>query len=546
MRRNQSPSRPWGSPYMTQARKLKIGIIDIVSARRQRTLYGRVMHGNLASIMPQSVAVWCEEMGHEIHFLCFTGVENPADEFPSDIDIVFITAFTQAAQLAYALSARFRRNGVPTALGGPHARCYPEDAVKYFDYVLGFTDKTLIADILADACLQTEGGVALSARAHPRSLPGLEERWKFVQMTIEKSVTSFKIVPMIGSLGCPYSCSFCIDSPIPYQPLDFEQMRNDLLFLKQNSADPIVGWHDPNFAVRFDDYLEVIEESNHGKKIRHVAESSLSILTEPHVKRMAAAGFGGILPGIESWTGLDAKSKTRGLSPYDKMLKVSDHVNMILRYIPYLQANFVLGLDDDEGDLPFELTKEFLDRTPGAFPAFSLFSAFGEAAPLNLELQRDGRILPFPHHFLNNNQAMNVRPKNYEWVDFFERVIDVTRHAFSWKAIAARAGATSGWIPKWLNVVRAVSSEGFGRIRYHSEVVRQLRAEPKMGAFFQQESDVLPDFYRNRMKTDLGDLWDDLPEGALVHDAYAYSKKTATKSNASAEAMPIEATASPA
>lgn len=513
------------------ARKLKIGIIDIVSARRKRTLYGRVMHGNLASIMPQSVAVWCEEMGHETHFLCFTGVENPREDFPDDIDIVFITAFTQAAQLAYALSAQFRKRGVPTVLGGPHARCYPEDAVNYFDYVLGFTDKTLIADVLADASIQSSG-VALAAKSHPRTLPSLRARWKFVQKTLEKSATSFKLVPMIGSLGCPYTCSFCIDSPIPYQPLDFAQIKDDLLFLKANSPDPIVGWHDPNFGVRFDDYLGVIEEANHGGRIRHVAESSLSILSEPHVKRMAAAGFGGILPGIESWTGLDNKSKTRGLSPRDKMLKISDHVNMILRHIPYLQANFVLGLDDDEGDEPFELTKEFLDRTPGAFPAYSLFSAFGEAAPLNLELQKQGRILPFPHHFLNNNQAMNVKPKNYEWTDFFDRLIDLTRHSFSLKAIAARAGATQGWIPKWLNVVRAVSSEGFGRIKYHSEVVRRLRADPQMRAFFEQESDVLPSFYRERMKTDLGDLWEDLPEGALSHDPYAYSKKAAAKAKA--------------
>ena len=51
-----------------------------------------------------------------------------------------------------------------------------------------------------------------------------------------------------------------------------------------------------------------------------------------------------------------------------------------------------------------------MDLSPGAFPGYSLLSAFGMAAPLNLELQRAGRVLPFPHHFLNNHHAMNVRP----------------------------------------------------------------------------------------------------------------------------------------
>ena len=51
----------------------------------------------------------------------------------------------------------------------------------------------------------------------------------------------------------------------------------------------------------------------------------------------------------------------------DKVNQVSEHVNMILRYIPYVQANFVLGLDDDFGEEPFELTKLFVDKTPGVF-----------------------------------------------------------------------------------------------------------------------------------------------------------------------------------
>src|SRR5258705_12046825 len=74
----------------------------------------------------------------------------------------------------------------------------------------------------------------------------------------------------------------------------------------------------------------------------------------------------------------------------DKVKQVADPVNMILRYIPYIQTNFVLGLDGDMGPEPFELTKTFIDLSPGAFPAYSLLSAFGRAAPMNLDYQRDG------------------------------------------------------------------------------------------------------------------------------------------------------------
>jgi hypothetical protein len=41
--------------------------------------------------------------------------------------------------------------------------------------------------------------------------------------------------------------------------------------------------------------------------------------------------------------------------------------------VPYVQTNFVLGLDGDEGPEPFALTKRFVDLTPGAFPGYSRF-----------------------------------------------------------------------------------------------------------------------------------------------------------------------------
>jgi hypothetical protein len=210
----------------------------------------------------------------------------------------------------------------------------------------------------------------------------------------------------------------------------------------------------------------------------------------------------------------------------DKVKQVSEHVNMILRYIPYIQTNFVMGLDGDVGPEPFELTKKFIDLSPGAFPAYSLLSAFGRAAPMNLDYQRAGRVLPFPFHFLNNNHAMNVRPKNYSWPEFYDGLVDVTRYSFSWKAIARRIPATATAIPKWMNVVRAVSSEGFGRIRYHETIRGLLDTDRSVRAFMEGETDQLPAFYGDRIRRELGPAYEYLPEGALAHDPNAYLHAT--------------------
>jgi hypothetical protein len=136
---------------------------------------------------------------------------------------------------------------------------------------------------------------------------------------------------------------------------------------------------------------------------------------------------------------------------------------------------------------------------------------------------------------------MNVKPMNYAWREFYDHVIDLTKYTFSWKAIARRFGATSESIPKWMNVVRAISSEGFGRIRYHSRVRRLLDEDDSFLPYFEGESDTLPQFYVDRVRNDLGALWEHLPKESLLHDPLAYLK--AQSGNGSGAPIPLVAAA---
>ena len=497
---------------------LSITILDLVTKGPARTSFARVMHPNMASIMPQVLAVWCEELGHTVRYLCYTGFEDLTAELVGTTDLLFIGAFSRSAQTAYAISNLFRSRGAITVLGGPHARCYPQDAVHYFDYVLGLTDKSLIDDVIRDCAPHRPLGLQLNAIRQPLSLPGVKERWKFIKSTIDKAPT-IKVVPMIASMGCPYTCNFCIDSVIDYQPLAFEQMREDLLFLQKQSRHPWVGWHDPIFGVRFNDYMHAIEDVVPPGKISFIAETSLSLLSESHLQQLQKNGFRAVLPGIESWFSNGDKSKTGPKEGIEKVGQVADHVNMILRYIPYVQTNFILGLDSDEGPEPFELTKQFLDLAPGAYPTFSLFTAFGQAAPLNLELQRADRVRPFPFQFLDNKHAMNVHPKHYTWPEFYDHVLDVTGYALSWPRMLRRFHANRGVVPKLLNAVRAAPAS---RLKRDTKIRHILDTDITVRRFFEGDSTVVPEFYRSKIRKTLGSLWEMLPPGAIEHDPNAY------------------------
>ena len=151
-----------------------------------------------------------------------------------------------------------------------------------------------------------------------------------------------------------------------------------------------------------------------------------------------------------------------------------------------------------------------------------MLGQFADAGDEGADFQRARRVLPFPFYFLNNNQAMNVRPKNYSWRDFYDHVIGLTGYTFSWRAIINRFRATRTMIPRWMNVVRAVSSEGFGRLAYYAELRRRLDADPHVQRYFDQETTELPAFYVDQVRNDLGPLWEWLPADALDHDPHAY------------------------
>jgi hypothetical protein len=74
-----------------------------------------------------------------------------------------------------------------------------------------------------------------------------------------------------------------------------------------------------------------------------------------------------------------------------------------------------------------------------------------------------------------------------------------------------------------MNLVRAISTEGFGRFGYYKEIRRRLDNDPQFLPYFEQETNKLPRFYGDLVRKDLGPLWEWLPEGALDHDPNAYA-----------------------
>src|SRR5262249_39643071 len=127
-------------------------LVESVSQTWGERMYNLWYKKILASLTPQAVAVWCRQLGHQVYYATYYGQSDPKRLLPDQLDIVFIATYTQASALAYALSTLYRREQTVTVIGGPHAKAFPVDCLRFFDFVVRDCDKTLLMEILNGAC----------------------------------------------------------------------------------------------------------------------------------------------------------------------------------------------------------------------------------------------------------------------------------------------------------------------------------------------------------------------------------------------------------
>jgi radical SAM superfamily enzyme YgiQ (UPF0313 family) len=483
---------------------MRIGILEIlrvVSSRRwDQIAYNYLVTKQYASIMPQAISVWCRNLGHDVFYATYFGAKDPKQLLPNDLDVVFISTYTQASALAYALAKLYRQEKTLTVMGGPHAKQFPEDCLRFFDIVVRDCDETLITEILRD---MPRGQILTSGRTLG-SIPSVEERMPEIRAStfLRGKPFRFSSIPLLTSIGCPNSCDFCIDWDNPYVLLSLDQLEADMSYIFQHFPKVMVSFHDPNFAVNFEEVFNVLEKIPKRRHNTYITETSLSILRGSRLERLKNVGKFYIVPGIESWTAYSNKvgagSKT---TPREKLEKVIEQFNIMRPYVTGIQANFIFGLDADKGDEPVELTKEFASRVPFVMPNFNIPVPFGNT-PLYERYMSEGRILkamPFTFYYM---PYLVYTLKNYSTTVFYEKLIDMVSYISSGSMLLKKLRKAPAPFSSGYNIVKTLSNRQIiGRLRH---ILNLLNTDKQFRAFHEHETDVLPEYYNRQYELSIG------------------------------------------
>ncbi len=493
---------------------MRIGVIDLLVDSPQTWIgrhgYGLYVRKQFMSIMPQVVAVWCRSLGHEVHYATYWGQCDPLSLVPDEIDVIFIAAYTQNSALAYALSQAFKKRRTLTVLGGPHAMSFPTDSSRFFDIVVEECDRALIDDILHR---RFDPPAIVSTNRKLQAFPTIQERMPEIRIASfhrgRPVVTS--IVPMLASVGCPYSCNFCVDWNTDYAPLPLNRLRTDLEYLSLNFPGLIIVYHDPNFAIRFDETMDVIAGLPKDRRNRYMMESSLSVLKDKQIARLSETNCLYIAPGIESWSDYSNKAGTGKNAGRDKLENVITKMELLSRHVPGIMANFVFGSEADAGDEPVMLTREFIERLPQVWPNINIPTPFG-GTPLYDELYRSGRILrnmPFPFYF---TPYLAITLRNYDPVTYYGHLIALNEAASSVKMFARRWATRQPLAMRFVNNLRMFALRN--DVRHFREIRNLLISDPSFRAFHDGRPVPLPEYYVRSYRSRLGRFAELLPPDA--------------------------------
>jgi len=362
-----------------------------------------------------------------------------------DADMVCISAITPTTNRAFQIAERFRKRGVPVAIGGPHSTFLPDEGLKYADYVIrGEGEETLVELIehiegnkplnsIKGLSFKNDSGEAVhnpkrlllkDLNASPIPDFNLVYKW-------EKS----KVVPVATSRGCPFGCKFCSVIPMFGRKYRFKSIERILDEIR--SAQPKkshVFFIDDNFTAnkqRTKELLRAMIENN--IRIQWSAQVRTDVAKDPELLRlMKKAGCFAVYIGFESINPATLALYNKGQGLKD----IEDAIRAVKSHSINIHGMFVLGSDTDDIET-IKKTAKFAKKLDIDSIQFMVLTPL-PGTPVFEELKSSGRLIHMDwskydaHHavfepklmtaFELHVETLKAMARFYSWRTFFRNL----------------------------------------------------------------------------------------------------------------------------
>jgi radical SAM superfamily enzyme YgiQ (UPF0313 family) len=326
-------------------------------------------------------------------------------DWDSKCDLVGITGFTLQFERMGQISARFREQGRPVAVGGIHATINPEKAGTICDYLFIGEAEYTWPQFLRD-WFQGQAKTVYEQKTFVDIKDSPPPDLSYIK------AENYHYFSLQTSRGCPNNCAFC--DVVRVTGRKYRNKSIDQIMLEAKNAQTFgaetIFFSDDNFVVNRKFTVALLQEII---KWNRTLERPFSFSTQATVtigadeeilKLLADARFRVIFLGLETINQDCLEEVNKGqMARYDPFQVIPT----ISRYgiMPFI--GMIVGFDHDTPAVFGEI-EDFLEKTASPFASISILNAPNHT-PLYERMKKEGRLAEDFQGFWH--QTTNIIPK---------------------------------------------------------------------------------------------------------------------------------------